>query len=140
MAGLIWLFLWAFEVDPAGAPPLPVLALFVGHPGAVVVGVVIALVQRVREIERERKTRRGLLSGGIVDKQRCPPQGRPYGCWLRPRCCCGVRQAFFPSGAASVLLAVLAAVQAAGLIPLGLALRDRLKEIKGGELYEARQY
>ena len=40
-----------------------------------------------------------------------------------------VRQAFFPSGAAS-----------AGLIPLGLALRDRLKEIKGGELYEARQY
>lgn len=46
----------------------------------------------------------------------------------------------FPSGAASVLLAVLAAVQAAGLIPLGLALRDRLKEIKGGELYEARQY
>ena len=41
-----------------------------------------------------------------------------------------VRQAFFPSGAASVLLAVLAAVQAAGLIPLGLALRDRLKEIK----------
>ena len=46
--------------------------------------------------------------------------------------------------AAAVLLwvrqAVLAAVQAAGLIPLGLALRDRLKEIKGGELYEARQY
>ena len=34
----------------------------------------------------------------------------------------------------------LLAVQAAGLIPLGLALRDRLKEIKGGELYEARQY
>ena len=31
MAGLIWLFLWAFEVDPAGAPPLPVLALFVGE-------------------------------------------------------------------------------------------------------------
>ena len=25
-------------------------------------------------------------------------------------------------------------------LPLGLALRDRLKEIKGGELYEARQY
>lgn len=52
MAGLIWLFLWAFEVDPAGAPPLPVLALFLAIPAAVVVGVVIALVQRVREIER----------------------------------------------------------------------------------------
>ena len=52
MAGLIWLFLWAFEVDPAGAPPLPVLALFVAIPAAVVIGVVIALVQRVREIEK----------------------------------------------------------------------------------------
>lgn len=51
-AGAVWLFLWAFEVDPAGAPPLPVLALFVAIPAAVVVGVVIALVQRVREIER----------------------------------------------------------------------------------------
>ena len=52
MAGLIWLFLWAFAVDPAGAPPLPVLALFVAIPAAVVIGVVIALVQRVREIEK----------------------------------------------------------------------------------------
>ena len=50
-----------------------------------------------------------------------------------------VRQAFFPSGAASVLLAVLAAVQAVKLIPLGLAC-GTMKEIKGGELYEARQY
>ena len=32
MAGLIWLFLWAFAVDPAGAPPLPVLALLVAIP------------------------------------------------------------------------------------------------------------
>ena len=60
--------------------------------------------------------------------------------WLLAAAAVLLRQAFFPSGAASVLLAVLAAVQAAGLIPLGLALRDRLKEIKGGELYEARQY
>ena len=52
MAGLIWLFLWAFAVDPAGAPPLPVLALFVVIPAAVVVGVIIALVQRIREIEQ----------------------------------------------------------------------------------------
>ena len=52
MAGLIWLFLWAFQVDPAGAPPLPVLALFVVIPAAVVVGVIIALVQRIREIEQ----------------------------------------------------------------------------------------
>ena len=52
MAGLNWLFLWAFAVDPAGAPPLPVLALLVAIPVAVVVGVIIALVQRIREIEQ----------------------------------------------------------------------------------------
>ena len=50
MAGVVWLFLWAFEADPAGAPPLPVLALFLAIPAAVAVGVVIALIQRVREI------------------------------------------------------------------------------------------
>ena len=50
MMGLIWLFLWAFETDPAGAPPLPLLALFIAIPGVVILGVVIALVQRLREI------------------------------------------------------------------------------------------
>ena len=50
MAALIWLFLWAFETDPAGAPPLPLLLLLVGIPGVVILGVVIALVQRLREI------------------------------------------------------------------------------------------
>ena len=50
MLGLIWLFLWAFETDPLGAPPLPLLALFVAIPGAVILGVVIALFQRIREL------------------------------------------------------------------------------------------
>ena len=44
------------------------------------------------------------------------------------------------SAAVTAAWLLAAAVQAAGLLPLGLALRDRLKEIKGGELYEARQY
>ena len=52
MLGLIWLFLWAFETDPAGAPPLPLLALFVIIPAVVILGVVIALVQRIREIDK----------------------------------------------------------------------------------------
>ena len=52
MAGMIWLFLWAFETDPAGAPPLPLLALFVLIPILVMLGVLIALVQRIREIQR----------------------------------------------------------------------------------------
>ena len=52
MAGLIWLFLWAFETDPAGAPPLPLLALFIAIPAVVALGVIIALVLRIREIGR----------------------------------------------------------------------------------------
>ena len=50
MGALIWLFLWAFETDPAGAPPLPLLALFVLIPALVALGVAAALVQRIREI------------------------------------------------------------------------------------------
>ena len=52
MLGLIWLFLWAFETDPAGAPPLPVLAVFVAVPALVALGVIVSLVQRIREIGR----------------------------------------------------------------------------------------
>ena len=52
MLGLMWLFLWAFETDPAGAPPLPLLALFIAIPAAVALGVIIALVQRIREIKK----------------------------------------------------------------------------------------
>jgi len=50
MAGTIWLFLWAFETDPMGAPPLPLLALLIAIPAAVILGVGIALLQRIREI------------------------------------------------------------------------------------------
>ena len=52
MLGLIWLFLWVFETDPAGAPPLPLLALFVAVPALVALGVIVSLVQRIREIGR----------------------------------------------------------------------------------------
>ena len=52
MGGTIWLFLWAFEVDPLGAPPLPLLALFIAIPAVVLLGVVIALVQRMGEIKK----------------------------------------------------------------------------------------
>ena len=52
MLGLIWLFLWAFETDPAGAPPLPLLAVFLVIPALVALGVIVSLVQRIREIGR----------------------------------------------------------------------------------------
>lgn len=53
MAGTIWLFLWAFETDPLGAPPLPLLALLIGIPAAVILGVGIALIQRFRELGKD---------------------------------------------------------------------------------------
>ena len=52
MLGLIWLFLWAFETDPAGAPPLPLLAVFLAIPAPVALGVIVSLVQRIRATGR----------------------------------------------------------------------------------------
>ena len=50
MAGMIALMLWAFKVDPLGAPPWPLLALLIGIPAVVILGVVLAVIQRWREI------------------------------------------------------------------------------------------
>lgn len=50
MGAIIWLLLWAFQTDPLGAPPLPLLALFIVLPAVVILGVGIALYQRIREI------------------------------------------------------------------------------------------
>ena len=52
MLGLMWLFLWAFETGPTGAPPLPLLAVFLAIPVLVALGVIVSLVQRIREIGR----------------------------------------------------------------------------------------
>ena len=51
MAGLIALFVWAFTVDPADAPPLPLLIFILALPSAVIVGVFIALIQRFKQIK-----------------------------------------------------------------------------------------
>ena len=50
MAAVMALMLWAFARNPAGAPPLPLMVVLVAIPAAVILGVVLALVQRVREI------------------------------------------------------------------------------------------
>ena len=52
MAGLIALILWGFSIDTEEAPPLPLLIVLMAIPGAVILGVVLALVQRVRELGR----------------------------------------------------------------------------------------
>jgi len=50
MAGYVWLMVWAFHADPIGAPPMPLLILLLAIPAVVIIGVGIALVQRIREI------------------------------------------------------------------------------------------
>ena len=52
MGGLIWLMLWAFLTDEEGAPPLFLTVVLVALPAFVILGVVLAAVQRLREIEK----------------------------------------------------------------------------------------
>lgn len=51
MAGVIALLLWAFAADPAQSPPLPLMAFFVAVPAVVIVGVLVALFQRFKQIK-----------------------------------------------------------------------------------------
>ena len=52
MGSVIALMLWGFSVDADQAPPLPLVAVLVAIPAVVILGVVLALVQRLREIEK----------------------------------------------------------------------------------------
>ena len=52
MAALIVLMVWGFTTDPVDAPPLALLAVMVAIPGVIILGVLLALVQRIREIQK----------------------------------------------------------------------------------------
>ena len=52
MAGIIALMAWAFAADPKQAPPLPLLVVLMAIPGAVILGVLLALIQRIKEIQK----------------------------------------------------------------------------------------
>lgn len=52
MAGIIALILWGFLTDPADAPPLPLILLLAALPGGVILGVLLALFQRIKEIQK----------------------------------------------------------------------------------------
>ena len=52
MAGLMALMLWGFTTDADQAPPLPLVAVLVAIPGVIILGVLLALIQRIREIEK----------------------------------------------------------------------------------------
>ena len=52
LAGLVWLMLWAFLAAPAEAPPLPLAVVFMAVPLLLIAGVLLALFQRIKEIEK----------------------------------------------------------------------------------------
>lgn len=52
MAMLIFILVWAFLEDPAGTPPLPLMAIFIGIPVVCIICVLVVLAQRFAEIER----------------------------------------------------------------------------------------
>ena len=50
MAGVIALLVWVFTVDPSATPPIALMVALVAIPAVVILGIVLALVQRWREI------------------------------------------------------------------------------------------
>ena len=52
MAWFIGLMVWAFSISPDAAPPIGVLALFIGIPMVIIVSVLVVLIQRFREIDK----------------------------------------------------------------------------------------
>ena len=52
MAWIIGLFAWAVTIAPEEAPPIGVLVLVIGIPVVVIIGVLISLIQRFREISK----------------------------------------------------------------------------------------
>ena len=52
MASLMALMIWGFTTDADQAPPLPLVVVLVAIPGIVILGVLLALIQRVQEIEK----------------------------------------------------------------------------------------
>ena len=51
MAGVIALVVWGFSTSPEDAPPLGVVAALAAIPGVFIVGVLLALRQRIRQIQ-----------------------------------------------------------------------------------------
>ena len=51
MVGTIALMIWGFTLDPQAAPPLPLLIFLIAIPAAVILGVLLALFQRFKQIK-----------------------------------------------------------------------------------------
>lgn len=51
MAGLVGLIIWGFCVSPEGAPPLGVVLILAAIPVIIIAGVLLALIQRLKQIK-----------------------------------------------------------------------------------------
>lgn len=51
MAGLLALIIWGFTTSPADAPPLGIVLVLAAAPLVLIAGVLLALVQRIRQIK-----------------------------------------------------------------------------------------
>ena len=51
MAGIIALVVWGFSTSPEDAPPLGVVVILAAIPGVFIVGVLLALWQRIKQIQ-----------------------------------------------------------------------------------------
>ncbi len=52
MAALIALMVWGFAEDPMSAPPIALMAVLIALPLLVILGVLLALYQRIQEIQK----------------------------------------------------------------------------------------
>ena len=52
MGGLAGLIVWGYTIDVEEAPPLPLVLVLAAMPVVIIGGVVLALMQRIREIEK----------------------------------------------------------------------------------------
>ena len=52
MAWCIGIMVWGFTIDQADAPPFPMLVGMIAIPAAIIIGVLVSLIQRFREIDR----------------------------------------------------------------------------------------
>ena len=51
MGAVMGVMIWAFVTEPEASPPLPLVVVFCAFPAAFIVGIVIALVQRFKQIK-----------------------------------------------------------------------------------------
>ena len=52
MVGFILLMVWGFKTEPDDAPPLPIMVVIIALPVTVIIGVLMSLIQRIREIKK----------------------------------------------------------------------------------------